>query len=232
MIAHRGTPADENTLRGFRDAVAAGASGFELDVWWTRDGVPVLSHDPTVDRTTTGRGRIPGMTAAQVRGLRTHRGERIPTLDEALRYAAAHRLTAMVELKPTPTAAQIRSLLATVRAARADRYVIVHSFNTAAVDAVRKAAPALRTALTHEATPIGGAEAGRYGTALNISRFLVTPARVREWHAAGLRVHAWTANWPPAWEKMKAAGVDVVLTDRVGPYREWARRACAPGTGS
>ncbi|MFD7661547.1 glycerophosphodiester phosphodiesterase [Streptomyces sp. NPDC059788] len=232
VIGHRGTPADENTLRGFEDAVAAGASGFELDVHWTRDNVPVLSHDPTVDRTTGGHGEIAAMTAAQVRGLRTDRGEPVPTLAEALKYAAAHRLTAMVELKPTPTPAQVRSLLTLVRAAGAGRYVIVHSFNRAAVDAVRHRAPELRTGLTHDLTAISGAEAARHGTELNVSRFLVTPQRVRQWHAAGLRVYAWTANWPPAWEKLRAAGVDVVLTDRVGPYREWARKVCGPGAGS
>jgi glycerophosphoryl diester phosphodiesterase len=228
VIGHRGTPDDENTLRGLRDAVAAGAAGLEFDVWWTSDGVPVLSHDPTVDRTTTAHGPIAAMTAAQVRRLRTDRGQTVPTLDEALRYAVAQRQTAMVELKPTPTPAQVQSLLAAIRATRAGAYVIVHSFNPEAVDAVRRAAPELRTALTHEKTPISGAEAARYGTSLNVSRYLVTPEAVRDWHAAGLRVYTWTANWPPAWEKAKAAGVDAVLTDRVGPYKEWARTACGP----
>ncbi|MFD0391840.1 glycerophosphodiester phosphodiesterase [Streptomyces nogalater] len=54
----------------------AGASGVEFDVWWTQDGIPVLSHDPTVDRTTTGHGPIAAMTASQVRALRTKRASR------------------------------------------------------------------------------------------------------------------------------------------------------------
>lgn len=63
---------------------------------------------------------------------------------------------------------------------------------------------------------------------MNVSRFLATPSAVRDWHAAGLKVYTWTANWPPAWEKAQAAGVDAVLTDRVEPYKEWARTACEP----
>ncbi|MFH8934574.1 glycerophosphodiester phosphodiesterase [Streptomyces griseosporeus] len=227
VIGHRGAPDDENTLKGLRDAVANGATGVEFDVWWTSDGVPVLSHDPTVDRTTTSHGPIAGMTAAQVRLLRTKRGQKVPTLDEALRYTVAHQQTAMVELKPTPTPAQVQSLLTAIRSNRADKYVIVHSFNPEAVEAVREAAPDLRTALTHQKTAISGAEAARYGTSLNVSRFLATPEAVQDWHAAGLRVYVWTANWPPAWEKAKAAGVDAVLTDRVGPYKEWARTVCS-----
>ncbi|WP_185842192.1 glycerophosphodiester phosphodiesterase family protein [Streptomyces sp. WAC 06725] len=233
MIGHRGTAADENTLRGFRDAQRAGASGFELDVWWTRDGAPVVMHDPTVDRTTNRHGAIASLTATQVSRLRTARGERVPTLDEALRYAAGHQLTVLVELKPTPTPAQVRTLLAVIRATAAGRYVIVHSFNAEAVAAVRRAAPELRTALTHDKTPISGKKAAQYGTALNVSRFLATAKAVRGWHAAGLRVYAWTANWPPAWKKLKAASVEAVLTDRPAAYKEWARTACSqPGPGA
>ncbi len=226
VIGHRGTPEDENTMKGLRDAVSAGAHGVEFDVWWTRDGVPVLSHDPTVDRTTTGHGAISDMTAAEVRLLRTKRGQPVPTLEEALRYVAEQRMTGMVELKPTPTAVQVQSLLAAIRKTGTAEYVIVHSFNRAAVDAVRKAAPELRTALTHEKTEISGAEAARYGTSLNVSRFLATPEAVEDWHAAGLRVYVWTANWEPAWKTAQSAGVDVILTDRVGPYKLWARTAC------
>ncbi|MFF9673651.1 glycerophosphodiester phosphodiesterase family protein [Streptomyces eurythermus] len=86
----------------------------------------------------------------------------------------------------------------------------------------------MHTALTHEKTPITGKEAARYGTSLNVSRFLATPNTVRDWHTAGLKVYTWTANWPPAWEKAKTADVDAVLTDRVEPYKEWARTACGP----
>ncbi|MEU4147095.1 glycerophosphodiester phosphodiesterase [Streptomyces parvulus] len=224
VIGHRGTPEDENTLKGLRDAVGAGAGGVEFDVWWTSDGVPVLSHDATVDRTTTGHGAISDMTAAQVRLLRTKRGQPVPTLEEALRYVAEQRMTGMVE--PTPTPAQVQSLLALIRKTGTAEYVVVHSFNRAAVDAVRRAAPELRTALTHEKTAISGAEAARYGISLNVSRFLATPEAVEDWHAAGLRVYVWTANWEPAWETAKTAGVDVVLTDRVAPYKLWARTAC------
>ncbi|WP_050514122.1 MULTISPECIES: glycerophosphodiester phosphodiesterase [Streptomyces] len=85
MIGHRGTAADENTMRGFRDAQRADASGIELEVWWTRDGMPVVMHDPTVDRTTNGHGAIANLTAAQVSRLRTARSKRVPTLDKALR---------------------------------------------------------------------------------------------------------------------------------------------------
>jgi glycerophosphoryl diester phosphodiesterase len=228
VIGHRGTPEDENTLRGLRDAADAGASGVEFDVWWTQDGVPVLSHDPTVDRTTTGHGPIAAMTASQVGALRTKRGEPVPTLEEALGLTVGRRLTAMVELKPTPTPAQLDSLLSVIRATGAAPYVVVHSFNADAVEAVRRAAPELRTALTHEKTRISGVRAARYGTSLNASRHLATPSAVRDWHSAGLKVYVWTVNQPQGWEKAKAAGVDAVLTDRVEPYREWARTACEP----
>lgn len=226
VIGHRGTPADENTVKGLRDAVNSGAAGVELDIWWTSDGVPVLSHDATVDRTTTGHGAISDMTAAEVRSLRTKRGQPVPTLEEALRYVAGQRTTAMVEVKPIPTSAQVQSLLNAIRTTGTANYVIVHSFHPEAVDAVRQKAPELRTALTHDLTEISGAEAAKYGTSLNVSRFLATPEAVEEWHASGLTVYVWTANDGAAWAKARAAGVDGILTNQVVSYVQWAHAVC------
>lgn len=89
VIAHRGAheQAPENSLAAFKKAAELGCDYVEVDVRTTRDGKMVLMHDGSVDRTTTGKGKISEMTLAQLRALR-FRGkwpdERIPTFDEAL----------------------------------------------------------------------------------------------------------------------------------------------------
>ncbi|WP_327267576.1 glycerophosphodiester phosphodiesterase family protein [Streptomyces sp. NBC_01218] len=97
--AHRGQwrSAPENSLRAFEAAFADGAELVETDVRTTRDGVLVLMHDPTVDRTTDGTGAVADLTWAQLGRLRLREGlgggraavtgERVPTLEEAMEVA-------------------------------------------------------------------------------------------------------------------------------------------------
>ncbi len=71
VIAHRGGMDlwPENTLYAFHRAHQLGVDVLELDVWLSRDGVPVIIHDETVDRTTNGSGRVAEQDAAQLRQL-------------------------------------------------------------------------------------------------------------------------------------------------------------------
>lgn len=82
VYAHRGASAEfpENTLAAFRRAMELGVDGMELDVHLSADGVPVVIHDETVDRTTDGAGAVVEMTVAELQGLNAGHGEKIPTL--------------------------------------------------------------------------------------------------------------------------------------------------------
>lgn len=93
VVAHRGALqyAPENTLAAFRKAIELGADLIEFDVRETKDGHLVVMHDDTVDRTTDGQGRVSQLTLAEIRRLDAgswfgpqFKGERVPTLDEAL----------------------------------------------------------------------------------------------------------------------------------------------------
>jgi glycerophosphoryl diester phosphodiesterase len=86
VYGHRGAPAafPENTLAGFRHALELGVEGIELDVHLSRDGVPVVIHDETVDRTTNGTGAVAAFTVEELRALDAGNGEYVPTLAEVL----------------------------------------------------------------------------------------------------------------------------------------------------
>src|SRR6266513_2566647 len=110
IIAHRGdsTHVAENTLAAFAAALEVGADLVEFDVQLTKDGHVVVIHDATLDRTTTGRGRVRDLTMAEIRALSAgypsrfagaHRGERVPSLGEALAMLKG-RARVMVEIKP------------------------------------------------------------------------------------------------------------------------------------
>nr|XP_008256001.1 glycerophosphodiester phosphodiesterase 1 isoform X2 [Oryctolagus cuniculus] len=109
-IAHRGGSHDapENTLAAIRQAAKNGATGVELDIEFTSDGIPVLMHDNTVDRTTDGSGRLCDLTFEQIRKLNpaaNHRlrndfpDEKIPTLREAVAECLKNNLTIFFDVK-------------------------------------------------------------------------------------------------------------------------------------
>jgi glycerophosphoryl diester phosphodiesterase len=93
LCAHRGAMQThpENTIPAFRAAVEAGAHMIEFDVWLTKDNEMVVLHDPSVDRTTNGTGKVSDLTLAEIKKLDAgsrkalqFAGERIPTLEEVL----------------------------------------------------------------------------------------------------------------------------------------------------
>ena len=106
-VAHRGGASlwPENSLTAFRNAIALGAKILELDVHLTADGAGAVIHDPTLERTSSGRGPIAACTAAGLRRARL-RGpdgaltdDWVPTLDEVLALAAPAGVALLVEVK-------------------------------------------------------------------------------------------------------------------------------------
>src|ERR1035441_8876449 len=71
VIAHRGEHLQnpENSLNAIEGAIAAGADYVELDVRTTRDGHLILMHDDTVDRTTSGHGKVSQLSLAEIEHL-------------------------------------------------------------------------------------------------------------------------------------------------------------------
>jgi glycerophosphoryl diester phosphodiesterase len=123
VIGHQGSCADRpgNTLASVRRAIEAGAHAAEVDVRTTKDGVLVCLHDPDVDRTTDGTGKVADLTLADIKRLDAgakfdakFRGERVPTLREVLE-AAKGKIGVMLDLKEggeaymTRIAAEVRA---------------------------------------------------------------------------------------------------------------------------
>lgn len=117
MVAHRGNShaAPENTLAAIRKAIDLGYWGVEFDVQLTSDGVWVLMHDSTIDRTSNGSGTVRVMTLEQLRAydygskwgsytwagqtITPYAGEPIPTLDDALKLCRMGQVIPFIEIK-------------------------------------------------------------------------------------------------------------------------------------
>ena len=226
VASHRGAAgiAPENTLPSFEAAWAAGVAWVETDVRLTGDGVPVLLHDATLDRTTTGQGAVSAVTWDELRRLDAgvrfapqFAGTRVPRLADLL-AAAAGRSRVLIELKAEAERADllVRRVLAEVGAARATTSVRLISFEPELLERVTGATPdaALPTGLI-ASTAAGLVEtARRLGCdAIHPRLTALSPELVAAAHAAGLRVNTWTANTPEQVRQAIDVGVDEITTD-------------------
>ena len=122
-VAHRGysSVAPENTLAAYRLAKEKGFTTVECDVSFTSDGVAVLLHDSTIDRTSNGSGSIANMTFEQVRQYdfgswksSEYVGEKIPTFEEFLSLCKNLSLHPYIEIKDGATQSEVESLVTMV----------------------------------------------------------------------------------------------------------------------
>jgi len=112
IIAHRGgsfeTP--ENTLKAFANAIAMGAHKIELDIHLSSDGVPVVIHDDTLDRTTNATGPVREKTAAELGAVDAGEGEHVPTLAEVFALVG-DRIPLSLEIKAAEAVAASVALI-------------------------------------------------------------------------------------------------------------------------
>ncbi len=222
-IAHRGASAHapENTLAAFRLAAELGADMVELDVQLSADGVPVVIHDPTLDRTTNGTGLVRDWTLAELKRLDAGGGEKIPTLEEAIETCQDVGLGLYVEIKDGKTVFPLAELL--------QRYsleygVIVNSFRPDWLADFKELAPCIPTSVLFGAVNL---DSVRLAQAVNADyvhpcweRRLPRPHRLLspEWitrvREADLGVFLWHEERPEEIVALRQLGVDGICSNR------------------
>jgi len=213
VIAHRGASGryPENTLLAVRKAIEAGADIVEVDVRLSRDGVPVVIHDETLDRTTSGRGRVESYTFEELRAFDAGMGERIPSLEEVLRCVRPSRAVLFIELKVVEAA---EPSLSAVKELGMENRVYIISFHPEALERVGSAAPHVRTGLIFAKTGGWMELASELGCRAVLPKYtLTTPGLVEEAHRRGLEVYTWNVDEPREAVRYAAMGVDGIGTN-------------------
>ncbi|MGW0603650.1 glycerophosphodiester phosphodiesterase [Streptomyces sp. NPDC002640] len=214
-VAHRGDPYRhrENTVPSLRSALERGADAVEVDVRLTRDGVPVLLHDRTLERLWGHDRPVASLTAAELRDLT---GDRVPTLARALEATAGHRVLLDLPGDVARRPGGPDRVLEAVRRARAEERVY-WSGASATLLAVRASSPSAELALTWTTSvpPRPALLAAVRPRWLNYRFGLLTGDLVARLHAGGYLVSAWTADTRRSMRRLAAAGVDAVTTNRI-----------------
>lgn len=228
LVGHRGAAAlaPENTLAGFRAAAAAGVTGVEFDVRLSADGVPVVIHDATLERTTSGKGPVAAQTAALLGTLDAggwfaprFAGEPVPTLEATIVLLTELGLAANIELKSEGDGARplARAVAAVVaRAWPADRPPpVLSSFDAGCVAACREFAPDIPRAVLVETPDARTLAAARpldclaiHANHRRLNRKLTTMVKNEGWRCA-----AYTVDDPARARRLFAWGVDCVITN-------------------
>ncbi|MEE2678978.1 MAG: glycerophosphodiester phosphodiesterase [Myxococcota bacterium] len=240
VIGHRGCAGEvpENTLLAFARGISQGAHILESDVHLTRDGVPVLIHDPQVDRITDASGAVADYDLESLQqldaGYRFARGDQFPFRDQGLAIptlaeALARFPTARFNLEfKADSPEMVKHGIDSIEAAGAAERVLLAAESGTLMQEIyrelagRGLAPAigasgpdvlafLRAAL--DGTPPPAGPMALQVPAAFRGRPLVTPDFVAHAHRHGLQVHVWTIDEPDEMDRLLDLGVDGIITD-------------------
>ena len=239
VFAHRGGAklAPENTMPALDNGIRLGADGLEIDVQLSADGVPVVIHDQTLDRTTDRTGPINALTAAELArvdagyrfeldGAHPFRGQGIgvPLLDNVLAKYPHTRV--IIEMKGgQPELA--RAVGASIRKAGAIDRICVGSFYQGSVDAIRAEHPEVTTSASQSEArwtlhrswvrwpwitkqPYVAFQVPEYAGRMRV----VSPAFVRQVHKQGHVLQVWVVNERDDIRRLLDWGVDGIISDR------------------
>jgi glycerophosphoryl diester phosphodiesterase len=237
VFAHRGGSAlrPENTFAAFDHGLSLGADGLELDVHLSKDGIVVVHHDRTLERTTDGRGPLAAYTARELAALdaAAHfgapalpmrgQGCGIPLFADVLRRYIG--IPMIVELKVNDPQLAYR-VIDGLREADALERVALGSFGTRVLRAARAYEPRVMTGSSREETrlalyrswcriPVRRPPFDAYQVPEISGRTrVVSPRFVRDAHAAGVAVQVWTVDDAADMMRLLGWGVDGIISDR------------------
>ncbi|WYP27715.1 glycerophosphodiester phosphodiesterase family protein [Alkalihalobacillus sp. FSL W8-0930] len=221
IFAHRGFSGNypENTMSAFKQAVKAGADGIELDIQFTKDHIPVIIHDRTVNRMTNGKGFVCEFPLAELQKLQMKEdpSERIPTFEEFLQWVEPHPVLLNVELK---TELKDRGKITELMLPLLTKYdvedrTILSSFDHKALQAAKQKKPHIESAaLVHQAM----VDPGEYLEKLSVegihfkaSTLLMDEAT--ELQEKGYRLRPYTVNTADQMNQFFTWGCEGIFTD-------------------
>ncbi|MGI4694153.1 glycerophosphodiester phosphodiesterase, partial [Klebsiella pneumoniae] len=226
LIGHRGATGytDEHTIKGYQMALDKGADYIELDLQLTKDNKLLCMHDSTIDRTTTGTGKVGDMTLSYIQtNFTSLNGEPIPSLDDVLNHFGT-KVKYYIETKRPFDANMDRELLTQLKAKGligigSERFqVIIQSFARESLINIHNQFSniplAYLTSTFSESEMDDCLSYGFYAIAPKYTT--ITKELVDLAHSKGLKVHAWTVNTKEEMQSLIQMGVDGFFTNYCG----------------
>ncbi|MDP4087461.1 MAG: glycerophosphodiester phosphodiesterase family protein [Bacillota bacterium] len=236
-MAHRGfsSQAPENTLSAIKKALELPyVDSIEVDVQLSKDGIPVVIHDFTLDRTTNGVGYVKYKTFAELRKLDAGRwfskdfiGEKIPSLEEVLMLTKDKNILLNIELK---TAGELyegveRAVVALVKRYKMENKVYLTSYDHEVIRNIKKLKTKIRTGLIIEGNPVLLSEQLENAGAeiISIKADFLTPKIIMKMMKKNIKIITWTVNDPSQIQYLlqlsKKIGICTNYPDRLEAFK-------------
>lgn len=231
-IGHRGAAGycPENTFASFNKALELGVDYLEMDIQMTKDREIVVIHDPTVNRTTNGIGRVKDFTLTELQKLDagswfspTYSEERIPSFSEVL-DSYAGKVGLLIELKKPSLYPGIEEKVANellkrgLTSGQSDQ-IIVQSFDQNSMKKFHRLLPAVPIGVLVKKTAINGlsnkelTSFTEYATFINPKVTMVNKKLLRRIHHHGFKTMIWTVNRKSNVNLLKHYTVDGMISD-------------------
>ncbi|MEK3888001.1 glycerophosphodiester phosphodiesterase [Bacillus sp. FSL K6-3431] len=224
-LAHRGYPVKypENTLSAYQAAYDLGFTHLELDVHLSKDGIPILMHDITINRMTNGKGMIKDFTYEELKQLVVGENEYIPTLEEGLLFAK-DKMIVSIELKqhgdlyPGLEEAVIEVIIKTGMLSQ----VYVNSFDHFSVERMRKLSDEIELGIIqHGASPaVIPFMKEIKATYLSLRVEYLTDYYVQLCEEAGITIVVWPVDTEGQFEKMQRYPSVLGTTNKLEYFKE------------
>lgn len=228
-IAHRGASgyAPENTLAAFDKAVEMQADYIEIDVQLSKDDLPVVIHDDTLDRTTNGTGNVSAYTLEELRSLdagswfdKKYAGEKIPSLNEVLEMYG-EKINILIELKSPELYPGVEEKVAEALAKYkldTSNNIVIQSFNHPSVIKSAELLPEITHGVLagenyKNVTDQQLQEFAAYAEYFNPNLKIVSSELVDNVHQAGMKISPYTIKTKAEAERIYKFGVDGLITD-------------------
>ena len=231
LIAHRGfsAVAPENTAPAFEEAGLAGFGAAECDIYRTKDGVWVISHDINTYRMMDKSGFVESLTLEKLMSFNYDNGSNIEnypnlkvcTLDEYLEICAKYDMVPVIELKGKNNTEHYDEVVASVEKYGLTDKVVYISFHLVNLQKLRALSDATLYYLVHtideqsieDALSLGG----RCGIDFNGNKEENTKEIIQQCIDKGLLMGAWTIDSPEACNRMLDCGVSLITTNAIRP---------------
>jgi len=225
LVAHRGgaSLAPENTLAAMISGITQGADILELDIRQTKDNQIVVMHDHSVDRTTSGEGKVEDLTLEQIKGFNAaknwasaFKNAKVPLLSEVIDRVKQSKSRLIIEIKdPQYYPGMVKSLIELIRSEKCQKKMLVFSFNEDAVQQVKRALPDIETGVFI----VGYESISQYkGSGIkyicpNWYSILYFPWLVDRIHQTGCKILVWTPDQKWAMNYLLRKRVNGIITN-------------------
>ena len=224
LIGHRGARAidPENTMRSIKTAITCGAHMVEVDVRLSKDGIPIVIHDETVDRTTNGSGSVSEMYAHEICELDAGGGENVPMLDDVLQFIKTADIILIIEIKEVGIEDIV---IDSIKNNKMEDHVIVSSFFHPSVLNLKRAEPGIKTGVIFSSLPVRA-----WMLAIDANADIMFPKLIRTTgdlvkgaHEHGIAVYPWIVNTREDFLRAAEMGVDGIVSDHPCAVRSFMK---------